>query len=942
MQPRQAPASGDVVRNEGKKGKKGKKGRTKPGFHAPPKSGVQMSGLDLLQSDDQEVIGDLLDELLLIAADAREDIGVFFEFVMREERSRSPIKTAPHQRVIFKFIKDHDRCGLILPVGHSKCHGAGTQILMADGSTRVVEDVRVGDFVMGPSGPKRVTHTSSGVDDLFRVVPIEGSRAFTVNAEHLLTLVHTESGEVIDIEVQDYLSKSEWFQSQHKLFRVGVERFVGEEELPLDPYFLGVWFGDGNHSVRGPVKITNADEPVREACACIADQYGLVVTPNQDTSFTLAMPGGKRSMCGKAKGTPNPLMAKLRDLVGDSLSMESVRLAPAQQRREFLAGLIDTDGNVKDNCVYLTQKRSDWIDVVEHVARSLNISVTRTTVENPTYGTYHSVCLYGAVDQIPTRVERRRLFPCMQKKNPQRTGFRVEPIGEGRYYGFTVGGDGRYLLGDFTVTHNTFCLAAYTLWSLGRDPTMRGAIISATQGQAEKVVAMVRDYIMESPELHLVFPNLRQSTREGDHWTQTQLVVERPPGIRDYSLVAIGMDGQIMGSRFNWAIVDDMLNAENTRTKEGCIKVRSWVDSALRSRMDPDVETKLVISNTPWNPDDLVMTCWSAGWAMLKMDATGNIFVQDDVERVRESQEKGEVFVPWDCDDLRPAFETNNPKHPLFNVCRLVEHDPDLDNEKTLWPARINAKQLAKIRRTTETTSFLQSYMCQCRDNDSAWCKTEWIEECKQLARDPSPDLLRCLPGHGPVYGLTQKYPGPYQAFTGVDLAFSEKAKADDTAFFTFCVLPTGHRLILDIDIGKWNSPTVAQKIIQKHRDFNSIVIVEDVAAQKGVVQLIRKIATGIPIKGFTTTGAKKASVENGLPIIFAEIEQTMWLIPNDRNGVVLPLVQKWIDGLLNYQPSAHTSDSLMAMFFARDQARKFGLLSGNQGGGADLDFVSR
>ena len=44
--------------------------------------------------------------------------------------------------------------------------------------------------------------------------------------------------------------------------------------------------------------------------------------------------------------------------------------------------------------------------------------------------------------------------PRKQKKNVLVTGFTVEPIGTGAYIGFTVDGDNRYLLDDFTITHN--------------------------------------------------------------------------------------------------------------------------------------------------------------------------------------------------------------------------------------------------------------------------------------------------------------------------------------------------------------------------------------------------------------------------------------------------------------------------------------------------------
>lgn len=471
----------------------------------------------------------------------------------------------------------------------------------------------------------------------------------------------------------------------------------------------------------------------------------------------------------------------------------------------------------------------------------------------------------------------------------------------------------------------TFSLVAYTLFSLGRNPSLRGAIVSATQGQAEKVVSMVRDYIESSEALHRVFPDLKPSTRDGDHWTQTKIVVDRPAGIRDPSLVAIGMDGAIEGSRLNWVIVDDLLKADNTRTQESRRKVRDWVDSSVISRMDPTGE-KLVFSNTPWHPEDLVMSLQKAGWATLRMDSNGSVYVQDDAERVRQAEDEGLEFVPWDSNELRPTTPS-----PDDDTCRLVAHDPDDDCQKTLWPDRIDRKQLEKIRRTMDAEAFNRSYLCICRDDASAWCKVEWIEACKKLARDKG------------IYSMQSSYRGPYQTFTGVDLAFSQRDTSDDTAFFTFVVLPSGHRVVLDIEIGKWATPTIMEMCLAKQVAYNSIVTVENNGAQRTIRDFALKRNVSAPIKAFTT-GRNKANPEYGIPSIFVEVENGAWLIPNDRNGKVHPHVQKWIDGLLYYQPAAHTADALMAMFFAREQARKFGALSGGATAGmnGDLDFASR
>ena len=62
----------------------------------------------------------------------------------------------------------------------------------------------------------------------------------------------------------------------------------------------------------------------------------------------------------------------------------------------------------------------------------------------------------------------------------------MEPIGHGDYYGFELDRDGRFLLGDFTVTHNT-TLAKYIalladgpVWFLA--PTGKAALVMRQAG----------------------------------------------------------------------------------------------------------------------------------------------------------------------------------------------------------------------------------------------------------------------------------------------------------------------------------------------------------------------------------------------------------------------------------------------------------------------------
>jgi replicative DNA helicase len=64
------------------------------------------------------------------------------------------------------------------------------------------------------------------------------------------------------------------------------------------------------------------------------------------------------------------------------------------------------------------------------------------------------------VDEIPVQVERKKAEAWTDFRDWPVTGIEVEPDGVGEYYGFTLDGNGRFLLGDGTVTHNTaFSLA---------------------------------------------------------------------------------------------------------------------------------------------------------------------------------------------------------------------------------------------------------------------------------------------------------------------------------------------------------------------------------------------------------------------------------------------------------------------------------------------------
>ena len=136
------------------------------------------------------------------------------------------------------------------PPGTGKCLGKGTPVMMFDGTIVSVEEIKPGDLLMGPdSRPRKVLSTTCGIDDLYKITPVKGE-PYIVNKNHILSLKMSgnncgyKHGDIVNISIEDYKTKSKWFRERAKGWRTGIEFQM--KELPLDPYFLGLWLGDGS------------------------------------------------------------------------------------------------------------------------------------------------------------------------------------------------------------------------------------------------------------------------------------------------------------------------------------------------------------------------------------------------------------------------------------------------------------------------------------------------------------------------------------------------------------------------------------------------------------------------------------------------------------------------------------------------------------------------
>ncbi len=500
----------------------------------------------------------------------------------------------------------------------------------------------------------------------------------------------------------------------------------------------------------------------------------------------------------------------------------------------------------------------------------------------------------------------------------------------------------------------TYTMAADGLWVTGRDVTQRGMFLSAAEAQAEKPLLAMRSYIESSPEIRLVFPELRPSEDHGDPWTQNAITVARPMGIRFPTASAVGLDSKtILGTRLSWLNIDDVLDEENTHTDEQRKKTTRFIKTSGLSRLDAD-GSRCIFTQTPWHPEDATYQLEKLGWPSLNMDCWGGVwFVNAD---------------DFDCEEIRPsrdaAQEEGETGVTVASRCRLVAHDGpayaryaieradalkafqergtaagamderssrgraeterwtgDDEEQVPLWPERWDVPKLVEKRAVMGgegSTEWARTMEIKAVSDEDRKIKDEWIERAKSEARKL-----------GYTARLSTWSDSASPVITGVDLGFGKGKKSGNVAVFSFAVMTTlaRKRLLLGVDVFKYQGGNHALKIIRSHHDnYGSTVALETNAAQRLLKEWGLEADAGLRLTSFETN-RNKHHPSFGVESMFLEFENGAWLIPAASDGRVDKGTAHWLEDLKNYRVGEHTGDAFMASWIARERARLLGLL---------------
>lgn len=342
-------------------------------------------------------------------------------------------------------------------MGLGKCMDPTTPVILFGGAVRSIGDLKPGDKLLGPdSKPRTVLSTIRGRDPMFRITPTRGD-SFVCNGAHILVLAcdfdvdrkHTKGSNHL-YSVDQFNELPQRVRANLRLVRVAID--FKHEDVEVSPYYVGLWLGDG--CVQNG-RISTIDKEIEHAVYEEAARFGMEVKQHE-TRFGFC----PQYALVNGRNKEHVVMDFFRIYCisnGEKRIPGSYLRNSRAVRLELLAGLIDTDGSLHaDGTGYeFTTKYPGLRDDMLYLCRSLGLCATST--EKWVDGRpYQRLYITGQIDMVPVRLPGKRAQWVTRRSNVLHQAFTVESLGEGEYAGITLDGDHLYLLGDFTVTHNTY------------------------------------------------------------------------------------------------------------------------------------------------------------------------------------------------------------------------------------------------------------------------------------------------------------------------------------------------------------------------------------------------------------------------------------------------------------------------------------------------------
>jgi superfamily II RNA helicase len=428
----------------------------------------------------------------------------------KEILKKWPFELSPFQKNAITGLLNGKNILITAHTGSGKCLKKGTPVMMFNGKIKNVEDIIIGDKLMGDDSTERnVLSLARGIEPMYKIILSDGD-TFGCNESHILCLKYnrkpyitnnkkTKRFEVNWFDNKNIKLKSKSFNyrkkskeecyrealefveekkiSQKNDFNISIKKFlklpkslqrnslsykVGvefpEKKLKLDPYILGLWLGDGHSN---SATITNQDAVILNYLRKNISKYDCYLQYRNGYTYglTTLKPYTQR-------GRENIIKTILRNynLINNKHIPDDYKFNNRDNRMKLLAGIIDSDGYYHCKTYEISQKNEMLSKDIVYLIKSLGFSckIKKKTKSWIYKGVkknneYNIITFSGDnLENIPVLCKRKK---CSEKrlinKPPLEYFFKLESKGIGSYYGFELDGNHKFILGNFIVTHNT-------------------------------------------------------------------------------------------------------------------------------------------------------------------------------------------------------------------------------------------------------------------------------------------------------------------------------------------------------------------------------------------------------------------------------------------------------------------------------------------------------
>lgn len=347
--------------------------------------------------------------------------------------------------------------GVLYLLEEAGCHIKGTECYKADKTIEKVENIKIGDSLLGPDmKPRKVLKVFTGVRKLYKITLSNGDYQIVTDNHPVYTKVRTW-GKSAKEEFKTFTCE-ELLQRNYKKGHYIVKQPILYEHknVLIDPYMLGLWLGDGDSS---RISFAAAEREIKEYFNSFKDRYHLRHLHNTDKCDVVHFPKAENQDLYNAFTKYN--------LFGNKHIPEDYKHNSTDVLLNLLAGIIDSDGYYDSNKhiyeIVQHNSRKDIIYDLKEIAEDLGMRCTITTKVGSKTSMkpgelYYRLFIRSNIE-IPVKIEKKKFKNRSNYRNKldwTEYSFTIDYYGEGEYYGFLIDGDHLFLLKDRTIVHNSF------------------------------------------------------------------------------------------------------------------------------------------------------------------------------------------------------------------------------------------------------------------------------------------------------------------------------------------------------------------------------------------------------------------------------------------------------------------------------------------------------